>query len=39
MSVEETRSLTDRELWTLKEFVENTLRKSGVVLLEMVRPR
>ncbi|MGO8881011.1 MAG: inositol monophosphatase family protein [Desulfomonilaceae bacterium] len=35
MSVQETQSLTDRELWTLKEFVENTLRKSGVVLLEM----
>ncbi|MGC8602384.1 MAG: inositol monophosphatase family protein [Desulfomonilaceae bacterium] len=35
MPAEETRSLTDRELWTLKEFVENTLRKSGAVLLEM----
>jgi myo-inositol-1(or 4)-monophosphatase len=35
MSVEEIQSLTDRELWTLKEFVENTLRKSGAVLLEL----
>jgi myo-inositol-1(or 4)-monophosphatase len=29
------RSLTERELWTLKEFVENTLRKSGAMLMEM----
>jgi myo-inositol-1(or 4)-monophosphatase len=29
------RSLNERELWTLKEFVENTLRKSGALLLEM----
>lgn len=35
MEREEARSLTERELWTLKEFVENTLRKSGSVLLEM----
>jgi myo-inositol-1(or 4)-monophosphatase len=31
----EERSLTERELWTLKEFVENTLRKSGTLLLDM----
>jgi myo-inositol-1(or 4)-monophosphatase len=31
----EEKSLTERELWTLKEFVENTLRKSGTLLLEM----
>jgi myo-inositol-1(or 4)-monophosphatase len=35
MSTQEVRSLTDRELWTLKEFVENTLRKSGALLIEM----
>jgi myo-inositol-1(or 4)-monophosphatase len=35
MAVDHSRSLTDRELWTLKEFVENTLRKSGIVLMEM----
>lgn len=29
------KSLSERELWTLKEFVENTLRKSGAVLMEM----
>ncbi|HMK35973.1 MAG TPA: inositol monophosphatase family protein [Desulfomonilaceae bacterium] len=29
------QSLTERELWTLKEFVENTLRKSGAILMEM----
>lgn len=29
------RSLNERELWTLKEFVENTLRKSGSLLLEL----
>ncbi len=34
MEKEEPRSLTERELWTLKEFVENTLRKSGALLLE-----
>jgi myo-inositol-1(or 4)-monophosphatase len=28
------QSLSERELWTLKEFVENTLRKSGVILRE-----
>jgi len=35
MEREEMQSLTERELWTLKEFVENTLRKSGSLLLEM----
>jgi myo-inositol-1(or 4)-monophosphatase len=35
MEKEEARSLTERELWTLKEFVENTLRKSGALLLDM----
>jgi myo-inositol-1(or 4)-monophosphatase len=30
----EVQSLTERELWTLKEFVENTLRKSGAILME-----
>jgi myo-inositol-1(or 4)-monophosphatase len=35
MADELSKSLTDRELWTLKEFIENTLRKSGVVLMEM----
>jgi myo-inositol-1(or 4)-monophosphatase len=29
------KSLTERELWTLKEFIENTLRKSGTILMEM----
>jgi myo-inositol-1(or 4)-monophosphatase len=29
------QSLTERELWTLKEFVENALRKSGAILMEM----
>ncbi len=29
------KSLTERELWTVKEFVENTLRKSGALLTEM----
>jgi myo-inositol-1(or 4)-monophosphatase len=29
------KSLSERELSTLKEFVENTLRKSGTVLMEM----
>jgi myo-inositol-1(or 4)-monophosphatase len=29
------KSLSERELWTLKEFVENTLRKSGTLLMEM----
>ncbi len=27
-------ALSERELWTLKEFVENTLRKSGALLME-----
>ncbi len=35
MGKTEEKSLTERELWTLKEFVENTLRKSGNLLLEM----
>jgi myo-inositol-1(or 4)-monophosphatase len=35
MEKKEVQSLTERELWTLKEFVENTLRKSGTLLLEM----
>jgi myo-inositol-1(or 4)-monophosphatase len=35
MNEEKERSLTEPELWTLKEFVENTLRKSGARLLEM----
>ncbi len=34
MSHHEENSLTERELWTLKEFVENTLRKSGAILME-----
>jgi myo-inositol-1(or 4)-monophosphatase len=34
MSKKEEQSLTERELWTLKEFIENTLRKSGSVLME-----
>jgi myo-inositol-1(or 4)-monophosphatase len=29
------QSLTERELWTLKEFIENTLRKSGAILMEL----
>lgn len=33
MDESEDRSLSERELWTLKEFVENTLRKSGALLL------
>lgn len=35
MEPSEIQSLTERELWTLKEFVENTLRKSGSSLLEL----
>ena len=35
MTKSEVQSLSERELWTLKEFVENTLRKSGTLLLEM----
>lgn len=35
MAMNEVQSLTERELWTLKEFVENSLRKSGTLLLEM----
>ncbi len=35
MNKDEARSLTEPELWTLKEFVENTLRKSGTLLLEL----
>jgi myo-inositol-1(or 4)-monophosphatase len=31
----EAQSLSERELWTLKEFVENTLRKSGALLMEI----
>jgi myo-inositol-1(or 4)-monophosphatase len=31
----ESQSLTERELWTLKEFIENTLRKSGAILMDM----
>jgi myo-inositol-1(or 4)-monophosphatase len=31
----EGESLSERELWTLKEFVENTLRKSGTALMEL----
>lgn len=34
MNNQENRSLSDRELATLKEFVENTLRKSGSLLKE-----
>ncbi|MEW6348336.1 MAG: inositol monophosphatase family protein [Thermodesulfobacteriota bacterium] len=34
METEGGRALTDRELLTLKEFVENTLRKSGSILME-----
>jgi myo-inositol-1(or 4)-monophosphatase len=32
---ESSKSLTERELGTLKEFVENTLRKSGMLLMEI----
>ncbi len=35
MNEDKDRSLTERELWTLKEFVENTLRKSGALLLDL----
>ena len=35
MHEETVKSLTVRELWTLKEFVENTLRKSGALLVEL----
>ncbi|MEW6139319.1 MAG: inositol monophosphatase family protein [Thermodesulfobacteriota bacterium] len=35
MAKEEDRSLNERELRTLKEFVENTLRKSGALLLDL----
>jgi myo-inositol-1(or 4)-monophosphatase len=35
MSKKKDQSLSEPELWTLKEFVENTLRKSGSLLLEM----
>ncbi len=35
MKKAEERSLSERELRTLKEFVENTLRKGGNLLLEM----
>jgi len=35
METQVDRSLTERELGTLKEFVENTLRKGGTLLLEM----
>ena len=35
MKEETVRSLSERELWTLKEFVENTLRKSGALLMGM----
>lgn len=35
MRLDEAKSLTERELWTLKEFVENTLRKSGTLLMEL----
>jgi len=34
MNHDQDRSLSERELWTLKEFVENTLRKSGTLLME-----
>jgi len=34
MKKDDVQSLSERELWTLKEFVENTLRKSGALLLE-----
>jgi len=35
MNKDQDQSLSERELGTLKEFVENTLRKSGALLLEM----
>jgi myo-inositol-1(or 4)-monophosphatase len=35
MGNELSQSLTERELGTLKEFVENTLRKSGILLMEI----
>ncbi len=35
MDAGDARALTERELWTLKEFVENTLRKSGALMMEM----
>lgn len=35
MTKGEGRALTERELWTLKEFVENTLRKGGALLMDM----
>lgn len=35
MADDHSKSLNERELWTLKEFVENTLRKSGAKLMEM----
>jgi len=35
MENQEPQSLSERELRTLKEFVENTLRKSGAILLDM----
>lgn len=35
MGNEASQSLTERELGTLKEFVENTLRKSGMLLMEI----
>lgn len=35
MDNQEVQSLSERELWTLKEFVENTLRKSGALLMDM----
>ena len=35
MGNESSQSLTERELGTLKEFVENTLRKSGMLLMEI----
>lgn len=34
MNRDQDQSLSERELWTLKEFVENTLRKSGALLME-----
>ncbi len=36
MGNELSQSLTERELGTLKEFVENTLRKSGIPPMEML---
>ncbi|MFC1833819.1 inositol monophosphatase family protein [Thermodesulfobacteriota bacterium] len=35
MKPDDAKSLTERELWTLKEFVENTLRKSGTLLMDL----